>query len=89
MAAPVFIICQSPKKLKHMALREIHHHLLNTCLIISCAIVGKIVAATSLPGERNYCFICQIRITYHMDKIYKIHKITDVFNTYLKLKVDL
>ena len=100
MAAPVFIICRSPKKLKHMALREIHCQLLNTCLIIPCA-SWKVCCCykfygcrlkpihQSLPGERNYCFICQIRIAYHMDKIYKIDKITDVFNTYLKLKVDL
>ena len=42
----------------------------------------------SLPGERNYCLICQIRIAYLMDKIYKTGKIADVFNTYLKFKVN-
>ena len=43
----------------------------------------------TLSGERNYCFICQVRITYHMDKTYKLDKITDVVNTYLELKADL
>ena len=39
--------------------------------------------------ERNYCLSCQIKKTYNLDKIYKINKIQDVFNTYKNLKEDL
>ena len=99
MAPSVFIISRSSKKLKHMVLREIHYQLFNTCLIISCASWKECCCYKfygcrlkpmhqSLPGERNYCLICQIRIAYLMDKIYKTGKIADVFNTYLKFKVN-
>ena len=97
MAAPLFVICRSTNRLKHMALKKIHYQLLNTCLIIiyngwnsykfqGCRLKPR---HRRLSGERNYCPICQIRTTYNIDKIYKLDKISDVFNTYLELKTDL
>ena len=100
MAALVFIICRLPKKLKHVALKEIHYQLLNTCLIITYNGWNKCLCYTfqgcclklrhrRLSGERNYCPIRQIRTTYNIKKTYKLDKISDVFNTYLEVKTDL
>ena len=50
-----FVICHTANRLKHIALKENHYQLFNTCL----------------------------------DKIYKIKKIQDVFNTYKNLKEGL
>ena len=95
-----FVICRTSNKLKHIALREIHYQLINTCLIISS--VGwrycncyefsgcrQRPMHRNLSGERNYCLFCQIRTTYSLDKIYKMKKIQEVFNVYKHLKKDL
>ena len=95
-----FVICHTANKLKHIALREIHYQLLNTCLIISS--VGwrycncyefsgwrQRPMHRNLSGEHNYCLLCQIRKTYNLDKIYKIRKIQEAFNLYKDLKKDL
>ena len=95
-----FVICHTANKLKHIALREIHYQLLNTCLIIS--LVGwrycncyefsgcrQRPMHRNLSGEHNYCLLCQNRKTYNLDKIYKIRKIQEVFNLYKDLKKDL
>ena len=42
-----------------------------------------------LNGERNYCFVCRVRATYNIDKIYKLKRITETFNTYRQMKEDL
>ena len=42
-----------------------------------------------LSGERNYCFICRVRTIYNIDKIYKLKRITEIFNTYHQMKEDL
>ena len=39
-----------------------------------------------VSGERNYCFICQLRINYNVDKIYKIARFPNIINTYILLK---
>lgn len=82
-----------------MTLRQIHYQLLNTVLIITYNNLNKCFCYKShgcrqkpkhgLSGIRNYCTLCQIRETYDINKIYKLDKITDVFNTYLELKTDL
>ena len=88
------------KKLKHIALEEIHYQLVNTCLIIStigwrfcdCWEYNGCRARPThinLFGERNYCLICQIKKTFNLDRIYNITKIQDVFNTFLSLKKEL
>ena len=35
MATPTFVICKTARKLKHMALEEIHYQLINTSLILT------------------------------------------------------
>ena len=87
-----------PKKLKHIALKEVHYQLVNTCLIISS--VGwhycncwRYHGCRARPthihlfGERNYC-ICQMK-TFNPYKIYNLDKIQDVFNNFLSLKKEL
>ena len=93
-------IVYMPKKLKHIALKEVHYQLLNTCLIIS--LVGWCYCNcwrysgcrappihTNLSGERNYCIICQIKKTFNLDKMYNLTKVQDVFNIFLELKKEL
>ena len=94
------ILIFTPRKLKHLTLKEFHYQLINTCLIISS--VGRRYcncwefcrcrarpSHTNLRGDRNYCYICQIKKTFNLDKIYKLVKIQEVFNTFLELKKDL
>ena len=42
-----------------------------------------------LDGERNYCFVCGMKIDYNIYKIYKITRIIDIINVYRKLMEDL
>ena len=35
MAAPTLVVCQTARKLKHMALQQIHYQLINTSLIFT------------------------------------------------------
>ena len=94
------ILIFTPRKLKHLALKEVHYQLINTYLIISS--VGwqycncwefsgcrEQQSHTNLRGDRNYCYICQIKKTFNLDKMYKLVKIQEVFNTFLELKKDL
>ena len=94
------ILIFTPRKLKHLALKEVHYQLINTCLIIS--LVGlrycncwefsgcrERPSHTNLRGDQNYCYICQIKKTFNLDKMYKLVKIQEVFNTFLELKKDL
>ena len=74
MAAPTFVICQTARKLKHMALEQIQYQLINTSLIFMysgwnycnfykfspCQLKPKY---RRLIGERNFCCICRMRIT--------------------------
>ena len=94
------LIVYMPKKLKHIALKEVHYQLVNTCLIISSVgwrycncwrYHGCRARPThiNLFGERNYCIICQIKKTFNLDKIYSLNKIQDVFNNFLSLKKEL
>ena len=99
MTAAVLVVYM-PKKLRHIALKEVHYQLVNTCLIISlvgwrycnCWRYSGCRARpihTNLSGERNYCIMCQIKKKFNLDKIYNIVKIQDVFNTFLELKKEL
>ena len=100
MASEKFIICRTAPKLKHTALREIYFQLLNTLLIFTYNILNKCCchefqgcqlkpSHRRLSGERNYCFICRVRATYNLDKIYKLKRIPEIFNTYPQMKEDL
>lgn len=94
------LIIYMPKKLKHIALKEIHYQLLNTCLIISsigwrycrCYLYQGCRERPShrnLMGEKYLCIICQIKKTYNMDRLYNISKIEKVWKLYINLKKDL
>ena len=94
------LIVYMPKKLKHIALKEVHYQLVNTCLIISsvgwrycncCRYHGCRARPThcNLFGKRTYCLICQIKKTFNLDKIYNLHKIQQVWNNFLSLKKEL
>ena len=100
MASEKFIICRTVPKLKHAALREIYYQLLNTSLIFTYNSWNKCCCHKfqgcqlkplhqRLNGERNYCFVCQVRTTYNIDKIYKLKRITEIFSTYCQMKEDL
>lgn len=91
------LLIYMPKKLKHIALQEIHYQLLNTCLIISsigwrycrCYLYQGCRERPShrnLMGEKYLCIICQIKKTYNMDRLYNISKIEKVWKLYINLK---
>ena len=95
-----FIICHTAQKLKHLALMEIYYQLINTSLILTYNSFNhyncyKFNGCRMKPlhrrlcGERNYCYICQLIVNYNIDKIYKIVRISDVYNAYVLLKDDL
>ena len=100
MAAPTLVVCQTARKLKHMALQQIHYQLINTSLIFlyrhwnycncyeftGCCLKPKY---RRLIEERNYCYICQMRVTCNIDEIYKIQKIRNIINIFWELKEDI
>ena len=88
------------KKLKHIALKEIHYQLVNTCLIISSegwryCLCWRYLGCRNRPshchllGEGSYCKICQIGKIYHMDRMYNIRSIQETWKLYVELKKDL
>ena len=100
MASEKFIIYRTAPKLIHTALREIYFQLLITSLIFTCNSWNKCCCHEfqgcrlkplhqRLSGKGNYCFICRVRTTYNIDKIYKLKRITEIFNTYRQMKEDL
>ena len=100
MAAPTFFICHTTRKSKHLALEEIHYQLVNTSMIFTYASwsyceCDKFSGCRLKPRhrrlttERNYCFICRTRITFNIDRIYKINKIRYIINNFLDLKEHL
>ena len=100
MASEKFMICRTAPKLKHTALRENYFQLLNTSLIFMYNSWNKCCCHEfqgcqlkplhqRLSGERNYCFICRVRTSYNIAEIYKLKRITEIFNTYCQMKEDL
>ena len=97
MAALTFVICRTASKLKHLVLRVVHYQLVNTSLICmnanwndcecdkfsGCRVKPR---HRRLTAERNYYFFCRTRITFHIDRIYRINKIKNIINTFLELK---
>ena len=84
-------LCRTAQTLKRLALTGIYYKLLNTSYIFifngwtncSCdQFQGCWLKPlwSTLNGERNYCFVCRVGITYNDDKIQKLTKIADVFN---------
>ena len=92
------VIFNTAQKLNNLALMEIYYQLINTSLILTytgfnqcCQFSGCHMKPLyrRLSGEWNYCFICQLRINYNIDKIYKIVRIPNIINTYILLREDL
>ena len=90
----------SVKKLKHIALKEIHYQLLNTVLLIHRDVEGSCVCWAfhgcrqkptfqNLAGARNYCYICQIRVYYTTSRVERLRTIQETWQLYLKLNDDL
>lgn len=88
------------KKLKHIALEEIHYQLINTCLVISsqhwrystCYLYlgcREQPSHINLLGEKCLCIICQIKKTYNMGYLYNLKRIEKVWKLYIALKKDL
>ena len=89
-----------PNKSEHMAIWQIYSELINTCVIFACNSLEKCCCdqfqgcrvkslVSWLDGERNYFFVCRVKVAYDINKIYKITKITQIINTYLEIKEDL
>ena len=100
MASKIFFTSNTPNKLKHIALWEIYNQLINTCLIFSYNSTKKCCCdqfqgcwvkslTTWLHGEKNYCYICRVKMIYNIEKNYKLKKISDIINTYEQTKEDL
>ena len=90
----------SLKKLKHIALKEIHYQLLNTVLIISKDVKEYCVCWAfqgcrqrptfqNLAGVRNYCYICQLHEDYKPSRVERLRTIQGTWQLYLKLNKDL
>ena len=90
----------SLKKLKHIALKEIHYQLLNTVLIISKDVKEYCVCWAfqgcrqkptfqNLAGVRNYCYICQLHEDYKPSRVERLRTIQETWQLYLKLNEDL
>ena len=81
MAFKIFFTSNTPNKLKHMALYQIYDELINTSLIFTYNAYNncccdqfqgcRVKPLTSwLDSQRNYCFVCQVKVTYNIH-IYK------------------
>ena len=93
-------LCRTAPKLKHLALERIYYKLLNTSYIFtynrwrncSCHQFQDCRLKplwSTLSGERNYCFVCRVGVTYNADKIQKLTKIADVFNNFCEIQKDI
>ena len=40
-------------------------------------------------GDRPYCYICRVGITYHADRIENFKKIADIIKSFLEIKTDI
>ena len=90
----------SLKKLKHIALKEIHYQLLNTVLIIQKDVKEYCVCWAfqgcrqrptfqNLAGLRNYCYICKLHEDYKPSRVERLRTIQETWQLYLKLNKDL
>ena len=88
------------KKLKHLALKEIHYQLLNTSMIIKnegycyCTCwkhsgCRQRPSFNNLIGKKSYCSICQIHETYSMERLHQLKSIQQTWKLYIEFKEDL
>ena len=85
-----------PRKLKHLALPSVYYKLLNTSYIFTynqwryCC-CDQFQGCQSKPingmiADRNYCYVCRVRVTYNEEKIKNIKKYHLFIIIFLKLK---
>ena len=83
-------LCRTAPKLKHTALNQIYYQLLNTSLIFmynnwnncSCHQFQGCRIKTlwqRLDGKQDCCYV---KVTYNADRIYRLKKITEIYNNY-------
>ena len=68
---------------------SLDRHSCTVVSICSTAVISLDFGSSIIDIDRNYCYICQIKKTFNLDKMYKLVKIQEVFNTFLELKKDL
>ena len=84
-------LIRSPCKLKNLALKGIYFKLLNTSCIFTYNCWNNCSCDQfhgcrlkplwhTINGERNYCYVCRVGVTYDAEKIQKLTKISNVFN---------
>ena len=87
-------------KLKHLALRSIYCRLLNTSCIFTYNRWRNCRCDQSqgcqlkpidggLLGDKNYCFVCHVGVTYDAEKIENLIKIADVTYNFCAIKKDI
>ena len=93
-------LCRTAPKLKHTALKKIYYQFINASLIFmynswnncSCDQFQGCRIKTlcqRLDGEQDYCYACRVKVAYNADKIYKLKKITEIYNNHCEIKKDL
>ena len=79
------------KKLKHLLVKGLYYKLLNTSYIftynawIYCK-CDQFQGCRPEDGERSYCFICHVRVSYHSGRIKNLKKVADIINNYVEIK---
>ena len=82
-----------PRKLKHLALKSVYYRLLNTSYIFTYNIVlqcrcnefqgCRTKPVNGLIADRNYCYVCRVKVTYDEEKTKSFKKIAFVCNNFL------
>ena len=91
---------RSPRKLKHLVLKGMYYKLLNTSCVFTCNRWNNCSCDPfqgcrlkplwhTIDGERNYCYVCRVGVTYNADRIQKLTKIADVFNNHREIIKDI
>ena len=88
-----------PRKLKHLALKSVYYRLLNTSYIFTYNSVlycrcNEFQGCSTKPvngliADRNYCYVCHVKVTYDEEKIKSLKKIAFVCNNFLEIKEDI
>ena len=79
------------KKLKRLLVKSLYYKLLNTSYIftynawIYCK-YDEFQGCRPEDGERSYCFICRVLVSYHSGRIENLKKIADIINNYVGIK---
>ena len=88
-----------PHQLNHLVLKSIYYRLLNTSCIFTynCWIYCqcdqfqgcRLKPINRILGDKNYCYVCRVGVTYDEEKIKNIRKIADVTYNFHKIKEDI